>query len=106
MSDFAPNTYNHPDDEGEHTGGSVEYYKVLIRRPVTAAQPYVAECLDVMIALDLNVEEQNMFKAIWRTAAERTLGKKKAGNDAKYDAQKIHFFSGVNLRRYDDEGVP
>lgn len=85
----------------EHTGGSVNYYKVDIKQPVTEGiQPYTAECLDVALALGMNIPEFNMFKAIWRTAAERTLGKAKAGNNAKYDAEKTKFFADLNLRQY------
>lgn len=94
--------YNHPEQEtAEHTGGSVNYYKVDIKQPVTEGiQPYTAECLDVALALGMNIPEFNMFKAIWRTAAERTLGKAKAGNNAKYDAEKTKFFADLNLRQY------
>ena len=64
--------YIHPEQEtAEHTGGSVNYYKVDIKQPVTEGiQPYTAECLDVALALGMNIPEFNMFKAIWRTAAE------------------------------------
>lgn len=94
--------YIHPEQEtAEHTGGSVNYYKVDIKQPVTEGiQPYTAECLDVALALGMNIPEFNMFKAIWRTAAERTLGKAKAGNNAKYDAEKTKFFADLNLRQY------
>lgn len=85
----------------EHTGGSVNYYKVEIPSPVNQElEPYTAECLDIALKLEMTIEEFNIFKAIWRTAAERTLGLAKEGNNAKYDAEKIKFFSDVNLRRY------
>ena len=84
----------------ESTGGSVSYYKVGVERPVSGGEPYRAECLDVARALDMNVDEFNMFKAIWRTAAARTLGRKKAGNEARYDAEKIQFYADLNLKRY------
>lgn len=88
-------------ETAEHTGGSVNYYKVDIKQPVTEGiQPYTAECLDVALALGMTIPEFNMFKAIWRTAAERTLGKAKAGNNAKYDAEKTKFFADLNLRQY------
>ena len=42
----------------------------------------------------MNFAEGNAFKAIWRRAAQRTLGKRKAGakDDGLYDAQKVEFF--------------
>ena len=89
----------------ERTGLSVNYYKVLVAKPLADEQdPYTAECLDIALALEMTIEEFNIFKAIWRTAAERTLGLKKAGHEAKYDAEKMVFFSKVNLRRYQDDG--
>lgn len=89
------------DSTPEHTGGSVNYYKVEIDSPVNPKlEPYTAECLDIALELDMTIEEFNIFKAIWRTAAERTLGLAKEGNNAKYDAEKIKFFADVNLRRY------
>lgn len=87
--------------QAEHTGGSVSYYKVWIENPIIKGMPaYMAECLDIALALEMTVPEYTMFKAIWRTAAERTLGLAKEGNNAKYDAEKIDFFSDINLRRY------
>lgn len=81
-------------DSGEHTGFSVNYYKVDIANPtVEGVDPYTAECNDIIEALGMNYAEGNVFKAIWRSCAERTLGKKKIGNDALYDAEKLVFFS-------------
>lgn len=84
----------------EHTGGSVSYYKVQIDKPLAGTAPYQAECMDVALALNMTIEEFNIFKAIWRTAAERTLGLAKEGNNAKYDAEKIKFFADLQMRRY------
>ena len=90
-----------PRPQTEHTGGSVNYYKVTVDKPVNPdLTPYTAECLDIALKLGMTIEEFNVFKAIWRTAAERTLGLAKDGNNAKYDAEKMVFFSEVNLRRY------
>lgn len=84
----------------EHTGGSSSYYTVEVKQPVTEGRkPYVAECLDIAEALELNIAEFNIFKAIWRTAAERQ-GKAKAGNNAKYDAEKIAFFAQRMLDKH------
>lgn len=76
----------------EHTGGSSSYYKVHVENPINTFQvPYHAECLDIIEALDMTFAEANAFKAIWRTAAARK-GKKKKGNSAVYDAEKVIFF--------------
>lgn len=79
----------------EYSGGSVNYYKVEIKDPTTeGAQPYTAECNDIIEALGMNYAEGNAFKAIWRRAAQETLGLRKAGakDDGLYDAQKVEFF--------------
>ena len=53
----------------------------------------MAECNDIIEALGMNYAEGNAFKAIWRRAAARTLGKAKKGyEDGLYDAQKVEFF--------------
>lgn len=75
----------------EYTGGSSDYYKVVIKNPTTF-DPYVAECNDVIEALDMNFAEGNIFKAIWRKAAARQ-GKRKAGHNEQYDNEKILFFA-------------
>lgn len=86
--------------KGERSGGSVSYYVVDIENPTTETNsPYTAECNDIIEALNMTYAEANMFKEIWRTAAARTLGKKKAGHDAVYGAEKISFFSYRNLIR-------
>lgn len=77
----------------EYTGGSVSYYKVDITSPTSGGEPYMAECNDIIEALQLNYAEGNAFKAIWRSAAARVLGKSKKGyTDGLYDAQKVVFF--------------
>jgi hypothetical protein len=76
----------------EHTGGSSSYYSVSVQHPTTdTVSPYMAECNDIIEALGMNYAEGNAFKAIWRTAAARN-GKKKKGNTAVYDAEKVIFF--------------
>lgn len=88
----------HPKDVAEspeYSGGSVNYYKVEIKDPTTeGVQPYTAECNDIIEALGMNYAEGNAFKAIWRRAAQETLGLRKAGakEDGLYDAQKVEFF--------------
>lgn len=78
-----------------YTGGSSDYYKVTITFPTnTYGMPYTAECNDIIEALGMNFAEGNAFKAIWRRAAQRTLGLRKAGakDDGLYDAEKVEFF--------------
>ena len=85
----------------EHTGGSSSYYTVAIDNPQEECkQPYEAECIDVMRALGMNVDEVNAFKAIWRTAAARTLLKTKKGNNELYDAEKVLFAAQNMVRAY------
>lgn len=77
----------------EYTGGSVTYYQVSVDNPTTPRAPYIAECNDIIEALGMNYAEGNAFKAIWRRAAARTLGKAKKGyTDGLYDAEKVEFF--------------
>lgn len=79
----------------EYSGGSVNYYKVEIKDPTSeGVKPYTAECNDIIEALGMNYAEGNSFKAIWRRAAQETLGLRKAGakEDGLYDAQKVEFF--------------
>jgi len=76
----------------ELTGGSSSYYRVFVDKPVNeTAKPYEAECQDIIESLRMSFSEGNAFKALWRTAAARQ-GKKKKGNTAIYDAEKILFF--------------
>lgn len=87
---------HHMEDSGEYeeyTGGSVDYYKVIVINPTTAETGYQAECNDIIEALGMDYAEGNAFKAIWRKAAARNLGKRKKGYDnGLYDAEKVKFF--------------
>lgn len=84
----------------EHTGGSTSYYKVAIAYPDTeGVKPYVAECTDIIEALGMDFAEANIFKEIWRTAAARTLGKKKRGHDEIYGAEKVLYFAQRRLKK-------
>ncbi len=76
----------------EHTGGSVNYYKVHVDNPTTLPEAYDAEANDIIESLGLTFAEGNLFKAIWRMAADRN-GKKKKGNNSVYDAEKLVFFA-------------
>lgn len=87
-----PVTDESPDND-LNSGGSCDYYKAPIENPTTATDKYIAECNDIIEALDMTYAEANMFKEIWRTAAARTLGKKKANHTSKRGAEKIIFFA-------------
>jgi hypothetical protein len=78
---------------GEYTGGKTSYYEVTITLPTKEGRtPYVAECNDIIEALNMTFAEGEAFKAVWRRAAAR-LGQRKAGYDGgKYDADKVAFF--------------
>lgn len=85
----------------EYTGGSVSYYKVPIDDPTDPeAEPYVAECNDIIEALKMEYAEANVFKAIWRKCAAENIGRTKKGYvDGVYDAEKSVFFSERVLRK-------
>jgi hypothetical protein len=60
----------------------------------------VAECNDIIEALNMNYAEGNAFKAIWRSCAARNLGLSKDGyKDGVYDAEKVLFFGGRMLNQ-------
>ena len=86
-------------NQKEYTGGSVSYYRVNIQNPTSpTVTPYVAECNDIIEALNMNYAEGNAFKAIWRSCAARNLGLSKDGyKDGVYDAEKVLFFGGRML---------
>jgi len=76
----------------EHTGLSSSYYRVFVNHPTTLTKAYQAECNDIIESLGMTFAEGNVFKALWRSAAARQ-GKEKKGNNARYDAEKMVFFS-------------
>lgn len=78
--------------QGEKSGGPVSYYLVQVNNPNQGESPYQAECGDVIENLGMTFNEGCAFKAIWRTAAARTLGKIKDGHDPVYDAEKVVFY--------------
>lgn len=92
---FGPEMYEVVNDyEAEYTGGSSSYYMLHIDTPTTLAEPYDCETNDIIEALEMTPAEANIFKAVWRKAAARTLGKVKKGYDnGLYDAEKCAFFS-------------
>lgn len=83
----------------ENSGGLVNYYLVEVKHPQREEQPpYQAECEDIIEALDLNFDEANIFKEIWRTARARQ-GTKKEGNTVLRAAQKIAHYASRILKR-------
>ena len=83
----------------ENSGGRVNYYLVEVKHPQREDQPpYQAECEDIIEALELNFDEANIFKEIWRTARARQ-GTKKEGNSELRAAQKIVHYGKRILRR-------
>lgn len=96
----------HPPPEPALTGGSNDYYKVRVTDPTTpGADPYTAECNDIIEALGMTFAEGNIFKALWRSCAARTLGMLKPGMgpEGVYDAEKMVFFSNrvLSMRKGD-----
>lgn len=90
----------------EDSGLAVDYYLCPVNNPHRANAPYVAECGDIIEALNMNFNEASAFKAVWRKAAERTLGMKKAGNNAKRDAEKMLFYGKRELSVVTGKKVP
>lgn len=81
------------------TGGRVNYYSALVSHPQREdEEPYVAECEDIIESLELNFDEANIFKEIWRSANARK-GNGKPGHTAIYGAEKIHHYAQRILRR-------
>lgn len=85
----------------EKSGGDVNYYVVKVVRPNKAKAAYTAECSDIIESLGMTFNEGEAFKAIWRKAAARTLGKLKEGGDARYDAQKVAHYGKRMLAQYE-----
>jgi len=81
------------------TGDSSDYYKVEVAKPTSGGAAYVAECNDIIEALNMEYDVANAFKAAWRVAALRQ-GRGKPGQDsAVYDGEKIVFFGNRIIER-------
>lgn len=81
------------------TGSFTNYYLAKVDFPQREEQPpYQAECEDLIEALQLNPDEANIFKEIWRGANAR-LDNGKPGHTPIYGAEKIFHYSGRILRR-------
>jgi hypothetical protein len=84
----------------EFTGNDVDYYTVVVEEPKRPDRPpYIAECEDIIEALGMTFSEGCEFKALWRSAAQRTLGlvKKGADPDGVYDAEKQVYYAKRTL---------
>lgn len=85
--------------ETELKGGEVNYYLVSVTHPQRKSQKaYQAECEDIIEALELNFDEANIFKEIWRSANARKANGKQ-GHTALYGAQKIVHYANRILKR-------
>jgi len=84
-----------------HTGGSSGYYTIEVATPQNKEQDsYLAECVDIMEALQMTYSEANAFKAIWRMAASRNTSiVSKKGNNSIYDSEKVVFFGNRMLEQ-------
>lgn len=81
-------------------GGLTNYYLIGIVNPQRNDKqpPYTAECEDIIEALELNFDEANIFKEIWRTANARK-GNAKQGQSDLRSAEKIYHYAGRILKR-------
>ena len=91
------------EQEKKLTGGRVNYYLAVVDHPDREEQaPYIAECTDIIDALQLTFAEANIFKEIWRTANAR-LNNGKPGHTALYGAEKVAYYANRNLRQLQRE---
>ena len=80
-------------------GGLTNYYLVSVKHPQREEhQSYIAECEDIIEALELNFDEANIFKEIWRTANARK-GNGKKGHTFIRAAEKIYHYASRILVR-------
>lgn len=81
----------------ESGGGKLKgdhYYRVEVKDPISPeVAPYVAECADIIEALNMTFNEGEALKALWRLAAARQ-GRGKPGNKPVYDADKVAHYGG------------
>jgi hypothetical protein len=52
----------------------------------------MAECEDIIEALQMDFAEGTAFKALWRRCAQKALGAKKSGDSPKRNAEKIIYY--------------
>lgn len=86
-------------NKNKSTGGFNNYYLVTVSHPQRTEQPpYQAECEDIAEALELNPDEFNIFKEIWRSANARK-GNSKPNHTPLYGAEKIlHYAQRIHRR--------
>lgn len=85
--------------EKELHAGRVNYYLCPVYHPQRENQvPYTAECEDIIEALQMNPDEANVFKELWRGANAR-LNNGKMGHTPLYGAQKLVHYTGRIHRR-------
>jgi hypothetical protein len=91
-----------PKQTVEHTGGSSSCYDIVIDVKVqgtrTPIKPALVSCESIITALNMNFSQGTLFKVIWRLCAGK-LGRKKKGNNAKYDAEKLVYYSNSILEQ-------
>lgn len=76
------------------------YYLVSVSKPIAPdVQPYVAECADIIEALNMTFNEGECFKAIWRLAASRQGRVKPGSAGMQYDADKVGHY-GVRVAEH------
>lgn len=81
----------------ENSGYHNQYYHCPVHRPQNPNQvePYIANCEDIIQALDLTFDEGCEFKSLWRRARARQ-GFRKAESTAVRDAHKaVHYAQRV-----------
>lgn len=80
-------------ENSELSGGDVNYYLLDIKEPKRLA-PYMAECEDIIEALEMTFAEGNVLKALWRSCNMRVHGHGKRGQDMNgiYDGDKIAYY--------------
>lgn len=82
-----------------NTGSLTNYYLVQVDHPQRVEQePYQAECEDLIEALNMNFDQGNIFKELWRSANESN-GNGKPGNTEIRAAEKIlHYAKRLHAR--------
>mgnify|MGYP003965399167 FL=1 len=82
----------------EASGGSCNYYRKYVDFTFDGRPSYVAECGEIIDALEMNQYEGNAFKEIWRMAAARQ-GRRKAGNTTTRGGEKIKWCGQMIIER-------
>lgn len=84
-----------------------DYYLAYVKHPkrdeLTA---YIAECEDIIRALDMTFDEGEAFKAVWRNAALR-MGAGKEGDSQLRNAEKVeHYGRGMGIHQRYARDIP